>query len=114
MTKPVYELVTVAGRSQLFPGDCVRLAPRHCGTDLGECTALSAQHGIVSVDELRWRLAQADGAGQVGRIPPHHGAHVDHHWLAFLNRTITRVVMWTRAMRSGGHDDRETRSFRAK
>ena len=52
VAKPMNELVAVAGGGQRFPGDRVRLPPRHGGSDLRECTSLSAQHGIVSVGEL--------------------------------------------------------------
>ena len=44
MPKPMHELVTVAGSGQRFPGDRVRLSARHGGSDLRECTSLSAQH----------------------------------------------------------------------
>src|SRR4051812_24702417 len=49
MPKPMHELVTVAGSGQRFPGDRVRLPSRYGSSDLRECTALSAQHCIVSV-----------------------------------------------------------------
>ena len=53
MPKPMHELVAEAGSGQRFPGDCVRLPARQRGADPRECTSLSAQDGIVSVD-LDW------------------------------------------------------------
>src|SRR5687767_5812126 len=65
VAKPMHKLVAAAGCRQRFPGNRVRLPARHSGSDLRECTSLSAQHGIVSVDVRRWRLAQTDSAGKI-------------------------------------------------
>src|SRR5215207_3149045 len=110
----MHEPVTVPGSGHHFPGDLVRLPARHCDSNLGECTSLSAQHGIVSVDVQRWRLAQTDCACEVGRIPTDHGAEIDHHRLTFLNTAIARVVMWAGTVRPGGDDDPETGTIRAE
>jgi hypothetical protein len=114
MPKPMHKLVTVAGSGKHVPGDGIGLPARHGGSDLRECTTLSAQYRIVSIDIHWWRLAQTNGASQVGRVAINHGADVDHHRLAFPDWSIARVVMRASAVLPGGDDDRETRTIRTK
>ena len=111
----VLEVRAVASVLDRLPAGAVDLTREHARPERRSAGFLCGENEVVSLADLRPRLADADRSAEVRAVPVDDGAEVEHHDVSLLDRLAVALLGGVLAAHEAGEDvRRERRHARAE